>query len=196
LYAGRITRSKGVFVLADALRQVSEDVPCLRFVACGTGPDRDAFEASVRGTLGSRAVFLGPVPPARVAQAMRDARVVVLPSFGEGMSGSVIEALSVGRAVVTTDTGEHAVIVRRGAGGTVVPVGDVRALAGALVSELCRRREPGALHALVDRFTPRAVADRLLELYDLMLGGPFQRERSPVPGTRILAGPLVKGGTP
>lgn len=177
-YTGRITRAKGVFVLAEALERVAARVAGLRFVACGAGPDAAAFETRVRGALGDRAVFLGPVDPRRVAEVLAGASVAVLPSFGEGMSASVIEALATGRPVVCTDVGEHAALVRRG-GGTVVPPGDAVALGDALRTELSVRRDPFALRALVDGYTPARVAGQLVDVYERCVG----RRLAPIGGS-------------
>jgi glycosyltransferase involved in cell wall biosynthesis len=167
-FVGRMTEAKGVHVLAEAIARIAPSVPGLRLVACGDGPARSDFEASVRRSIGDRAEFLGAVEPSRVAEVMASTRVAVLPSFGEGMSVAAVETLASGRPLVTTATGEHVRLVERG-GGRVVPVGDAEALAAAVVDELGTRRDPLAIARLVEGFTPARVAARFVELYDELL---------------------------
>jgi len=169
-YAGRLVASKGVFVLADALRILACSVPDVRLLVCGTGPDAGAFKRAARAAIGDRAELLGALPPSGVAATMARARVTVLPSFGEGMSASAVESLAVGRPVVTTDTGDHIALVRRG-GGRVTPVGDAGSLAEALVAELATQRRPSDVRSVVTHLTPEAVADRILALYERALEG-------------------------
>ncbi|MBI4260083.1 MAG: glycosyltransferase [Actinobacteria bacterium] len=173
-FVGRMTRAKGVHVLGEALARLAPTVPGLSFVACGDGPDREAFEQAVRAALPGRSMFLGAVPPERVAETLAGARVAVLPSFGEGMSVAAIEAMATGRALVTTDTGEHVDVVRRG-GGSVVPVGDADALASAIRAELASTRDPSAIRRLVEPYTPATVAGRFTDLYDELLSEPRAR---------------------
>jgi glycosyltransferase involved in cell wall biosynthesis len=170
-FVGRMTEAKGVHVLAEAIARIAPEVPGLRLVACGDGPARGAFEASMRRSLGDRAEFLGAVEPSRVAEVLASTRVAVLPSFGEGMSVAAVETLASGRPLVTTATGEHVRLVERG-GGRVVPVGEAEALAAALVDELGTRRDPRAIARLVEDFTPARVAARFVELYDELLERP------------------------
>jgi glycosyltransferase involved in cell wall biosynthesis len=56
---------------------------------------------------------------------------VVLPSRGEGLPRSLVEAMAAGVAVVGTDVGGIAELLE-GDAGVLVPVGDVAALAAAL----------------------------------------------------------------
>ncbi len=55
--------------------------------------------------------------------------VFVLPSYHEGLPRSVIEAMSVGRAVITTDVPGCRETVEDGKNGFIVPVKDGKALA-------------------------------------------------------------------
>ncbi|MBI4523045.1 MAG: GT4 family glycosyltransferase PelF [Deltaproteobacteria bacterium] len=56
----------------------------------------------------------------------------VLPSISEATSMTILEAMAIGQAVVTTDTGGNPELVIRGKTGILVPVGDVYALAEAM----------------------------------------------------------------
>lgn len=163
-YVGRVTRAKGLFVLADALRTVREQVPDAELVVCGDGADRAAAERALNAALPGRVRCLGAVAPSVVAAELGRARVVVLPSFGEGLAATVLEALAVGRPVVSTMAGSHARVVGAG-GGTVVATGDAGALAAGLVAELAADRAPAALNRLARPFTPRQVAAQYLDVY-------------------------------
>jgi glycosyltransferase involved in cell wall biosynthesis len=75
--------------------------------------------------------FLGKLDDVRPALAA--ASVYVLPSlFGEGTPRTILEAMAMGRPIVTTDSPGCRETVRHGRNGFLVPVGDATALAGAL----------------------------------------------------------------
>ena len=61
-----------------------------------------------------------------------DADVVVLPSWREGTPCSLMEAMSMGRAVVAADAPGSREVVRNGVNGFLVPVRSPEALAAAL----------------------------------------------------------------
>ncbi len=63
-------------------------------------------------------------PKDDVRPLLRDCHVYVLPSYGEGMPRTVLEALAIGRPVVTTDANGCRDTVDDGVNGFMVPVGD------------------------------------------------------------------------
>ncbi len=71
-------------------------------------------------------------------QFLRDTHVVVLPSYREGTPRSVLEALAVGRAVITTDVPGCRETVLHGHSGLLVPPRDARSLADAMEKLIVR----------------------------------------------------------
>jgi glycosyltransferase involved in cell wall biosynthesis len=66
-----------------------------------------------------------------VPELMRAFDVFALPSLGEGISNTVLEAMASGLPVVATQVGGNPELVEEGKTGTLVPPGDARALAAA-----------------------------------------------------------------
>src|SRR6185369_9541446 len=75
LFVGRFVEKKGLTLL-----RTSADLPGVRWTFVGRGPLSPAGWALPPGAL----ALPGVLPPASVADAMRDADVLVLPSKGEG----------------------------------------------------------------------------------------------------------------
>ncbi|MCB0896761.1 MAG: exopolysaccharide biosynthesis polyprenyl glycosylphosphotransferase, partial [Nocardioidaceae bacterium] len=128
---GRLAEQKGQRDLIDAWTHVLDRVPTARLVLVGDGPDRDELEA--------RAQLTGGVTMAGnrtdVPDWLAAADVVVAPSRWEGMAVAPLEAMAAGRSVVATRVTGMAESVPRGA-GALVTVGDLTALADALVRRL------------------------------------------------------------
>jgi glycosyltransferase involved in cell wall biosynthesis len=80
-------------------------------------------------------VFKGFVAWEDVIALYQDAHVFVLPSFNEGMSIALLEAMASGLPVIVTDTGGTKELVKE-ENGLVVPWADTDALANALASLL------------------------------------------------------------
>jgi glycosyltransferase involved in cell wall biosynthesis len=130
---GRLCEQKGQLRLLEALALLKEEgVPC-QVVLAGDGPMRAVIEAEViRLWLHDRVRITGWLSGAEVRQHLLDSRVMVLPSFAEGLPVVLMEALALGRPVITTYVAGIPELVRPGESGWLVPAGSVEALAGAI----------------------------------------------------------------
>ena len=172
LFVGRLAAVKGVPVLFEALQQL--DMPDLRVTLIGDGPERAGLEREVaeRG-LSDVVEFAGYRNQTEVAEALREADALVLPSFAEGVPVVLMEAMASARPVVTTQIAGVPELVEDGVSGRLVPPGDVDALAEALREVLCdaglRARMGAAGRAKVcaefDIAREAAWLSRLLESY-------------------------------
>ena len=99
----------------------------------------------------------------------------VLPSLGEGISNTILEAMATGLPVVATRVGGNPELVDDGVTGALVPVSDPAAMARAIaayVQDRERTREHGAAgRAKVARsFTWERCVEEYLGVYDELLG--------------------------
>src|SRR6185437_16180268 len=78
------------------------------------------------------AEFRGPVDDVR--EEMAQCRVYVLPSYREGTPRTVLEAMAMGRPIITSDAPGCRETVRHGWNGYLVPTRDSPALASAMES--------------------------------------------------------------
>lgn len=105
IFTGRLIRDKNVDLLLRALVAVREEVPDLRALIVGDGPERPALERLARDLgLDESVTFTGFLPDHdAVIAAMKASRVFVLPSTREGFGIAALEAMACGLPVVTTD---------------------------------------------------------------------------------------------
>ena len=127
VFAGEVSRRKGVDVLLQAWPDVRAALPLAELVVAG--PPGDVVPVELPGV-----TWTGPLDNDAVRDELRRARAAVLPSRREVMPVFVLEAMAAGRAVVATPVGAVAETV--GEAGTLVPVDDAGALAAALVAVL------------------------------------------------------------
>ena len=177
-YAGRLSWEKGLDVLVRAFAIVVRTHPEARLTLIGDGPERPRLERLVaEQQLAEHVVMTGLLTRERAEEALDGAWVQVLPSLlEEPFANAVAEALMRGTAVVCTNLGGPAEIVRHGQTGLLVPPGDVAALAAALTEVLSDRAlaerlgAAGRLWAL-DRLTREAWVDRFEGLYRNVIAG-------------------------
>ncbi|MFE0774625.1 GT4 family glycosyltransferase PelF [Streptomyces sp. NPDC058861] len=193
-WAGRVDPIKDLETLIRSLALVRERMPGVRLRLFGGTPRggeayRERCEALAAELGHADAVtFEGRVDDIKDAYAAGN--VVMLSSISEGFPFTLIEAMSCGRATVSTDVGG----VREAVGdtGLVVPPRDPAAMAEAalaLLGDPVRRRAMGEAARLrvIERFTLRQTVDTFRAIYHELAAG----ERRPEPARIVLPVPAV-----
>ena len=107
--------------------------------------------------------------------------VVVFSSYWEGLPVALIEALSAAKRIIASNAGGNPELVRHGEKGLIVPVGDLRALARALIlvaADPAERRRMGAAGAERYRrgdFDPAVIAQQHIDVYRFARGVSKER---------------------
>jgi glycosyltransferase involved in cell wall biosynthesis len=129
--AGRLNPEKNFSCLLDAYAS-SQARRSFKLLILGEGPERPALEQRIR-TLGLERQVILPGFMRNPYPYLANARCLVLSSLHEGFPVILIEALGLGRPVISTDceTGPREIIVQ-GENGLLVPSADVAALSEAL----------------------------------------------------------------
>ena len=195
---------KGLETLIDALPRVLAAHPNAQVAICGGGPDLGALvaRAHMRG-VAHATHFLGP--SSEPLAVLRAFDVFVHPSWAESFPYVILEAMSVGRAIVASEVGGIGEALVDGESGMLVPKGDFEELSRTLIGLLDdpdRRTRMGemARRRAGDRFTLNAMIGRLIGVYDeLMCSSPGndaeQRLCAPIAEQppRTAAGPQQTG---
>lgn len=160
LYVGRIDKRKGIEFLIRSMPLVREQIPDVQLLIGGRGNYLQKMKTLVdRLHLERNVTFLGFVPDDQLNELYNGAQCVVVPSIFEGFGITVIEALAAGTRVVGTDVDGIREILQSGEYGRLVPYGNHRALANAIVAELKEPKRAGALRPeyLVEQFRNRYI---------------------------------------
>ena len=75
--------------------------------------------------------FLGEKPNREIKEYLRQSDVFLFPSYTEGFSNALVEAMAVGLPVITTNVGANYDMVEEH-GGIIVPVGDCELVVDAI----------------------------------------------------------------
>lgn len=194
-WAGRVDPIKDLETLIRAFALVRDRLPDARLRMFGGTPRggeayRERCEALAADLGHADAVtFEGRVDDIKDAYAAGN--VVMLSSISEGFPFTLIEAMSCGRATVSTDVGG----VREAVGdtGLVVPPRDPEAMAAAaleLLGDAARRRAMGEAARLrvIEQFTLRQTIDTFRAIYHELATGPRE-----APARIVLPAPAVTG---
>lgn len=183
---GRLAEVKDQRQIIRALAHIFSLRPQLRSqlscIVVGDGPERGALEAEAfaRG-VAEEIWFAGDRNDVPALLARMD--VFLLPSLGEGISNTVLEAMACGLPVVATRVGGNPELVQHGVTGTLVPVGDAEALAGAILELLddSQQRERFGMTAqqrIQREFDWNTTVEAYLSVYDAVLGRNTTRART------------------
>jgi colanic acid/amylovoran biosynthesis glycosyltransferase len=171
---GRLAEQKGQLILLQALAQLAAEGVTFEAVLAGDGPMRPVIETEIeRLGLGKSVRITGWLSGADVRREIEAARGMVLPSFAEGLPVVIMEALALGRPVVSTYVAGIPELVRDGVHGWLAPAGDVESLATAIRELLTA--PPERLDAMgkagaarvAERHDVRREAEKLVELFSV-----------------------------
>lgn len=132
---GRLCPEKGQLLLIDAVATLARQGVALHLTLCGDGDMRPEIDAAIaRLHLQERIVVTGWIDGAAIRTHILAARALVLPSFSEGLPVAIMEAMALGRPVISTYIAGIPELVVDGDTGWLIPSGD----AGALVDAMAR----------------------------------------------------------
>jgi glycosyltransferase involved in cell wall biosynthesis len=166
-FLGRISREKGLEVLAEAFEKVLETHPEAVLGVIGDGPWKDEFQRRMAPT--GRAVFTGELGGEELPRALASSAIFAFPSTTDTFGNAVLEALACGVPAIVTDQGGPKEIVEHGRSGFVVPGDDPQALADTLDlllgdPKIRRRLGEGGLER-ARLFSPEVSCDEHLAFY-------------------------------
>ncbi len=178
LAVGKLKLQKDFPTLLRAFARVRAARPA-RLAILGEGEERDRLERLAR-ELGVAADTALPGFVTNPFAWMARAAVFAHSSAWEGFSNVLCEALACGCPVVSTDCpGGSGEILDHGATGPLVPVGDDRALADAILALLSDPPDPERLRARVARFSVDAAVSRYLDVLLGACGGVLRSDAAP-----------------
>lgn len=187
LYHGRVDRRKGVLDLLEAVRLLLADDVRVRLLVSGIGPDTTTVAERVAELgIGDAVEVLGAVPYERAHEVYRRGEIFVSPTYAEGFSNTILEAMATGLPVVSTDVVGVRDCVRPDENGVLVPPADPPALAAGIRRVLddpaLRRRIADQAYDDVHRYWSwPVVAGRITDVYADLLARDVKVPEIPDP---------------
>lgn len=163
LFVGHLVKTKGVFELVEVARRF----PNIKFTMAGIlTNDMDDMQ------LPKNIDLVGDVKNTRVTELLDCADIFLLPTYTEGFSIAILEAMSRGLPIITTPVGSNKEMLECN-GGILAPVGDIDSICDAITKLQCPtiRREMSHWNIVKVRnhYTGSTIINRLLDLYGLLI---------------------------
>ncbi len=179
-FLGRLDEPrKGLPVLTRAIPAVLEAHPGARFLVAGHGETGAAEAREQLGDLAASVEFLGGVSDEDKARLLASVDVYCAPHTGGESFGIVlVEAMSAGATVVSSDLGAFRRVLDEGDAGVLFRNGDAADLAATLTRVLAdpelRRRTSARASEVVRRYDWSSVTQQVLTVYEMVLAASPQ----------------------
>lgn len=192
---GRISEQKGHLLLVEAAARLKRQGMDFEIALVGDGPMRGEIEQlSAKLGVAENVKVLGWMDSDQVKQQILASRAMVLPSFAEGLPVVIMEALALGRPVISTYIAGIPELVEPGRNGWLVPAGSVDDLVEAMrealeapVEKLQAMGRHGA-RRVAERHCLATEAAKLAELFAAAAGkalpGPTAQDASLAQGVQ------------
>ena len=181
LYHGRVDARKGVLDMLDALAPLAAEGLPFELLVSGIGPTFDETAARIEQLgLSGHARMTGYVDYTDVPDVYRRADIFVSPTYAEGFSNTILEAMASGLAVVSCKSVGVVDCIRDGENGLLTDPGDVPALTEALRRVLTDTAERDRLAAAGLEECRRvyswsAVGQQIMDVYATLAGSTPDR---------------------
>jgi sugar transferase (PEP-CTERM/EpsH1 system associated) len=190
-WVGRMAAVKDPMHLVRAfirMRELDPSTSHARLVLVGDG----ALREPTRELLASAALHADVFMPGErddVPDILRAIDCFILPSRGEGISNTILEAMATGLPVIATNVGGNAELVVDGVTGHLIPAADVDALAQAMRRVVLNPDEARAAGRsgrarVLERFSLDAMVRRYRAMYDATFESVMHGVQHPVTSTR------------
>lgn len=165
LYAGRLNVGKGIGTMIEAVKDYHRNC---RFIILGDGEERENLEKIAAGS--DRIQFVGAVSPAEVLEVEKKADIFMINSVSEGIPMAILEAISAGLPVITTDVGGIGEVLTFGQDSekTDGSAGQIQEAMDKIISDYGRYSENAYEKSL--RFDYRKVNQKIFDILNKNLG--------------------------
>lgn len=173
LFLGRLCKEKGLRELFQAVPALKEAYPDVQIYLGGVWEDRE-LEAEAE-LYADTITWLGWISGEEKQKYLRECDIFVLPSYFEGQSLSLLEAMASYCAVAASETGGIPQMVIEGETGIFVRPKDADSLEAGLLkllkdSDLCRRIGINARRKVEKEFDISISVSKLVEIYERVYG--------------------------
>jgi len=173
-FVGRLHEQKGLDTLFKSFARLLNDTQsniCLRLV--GDGPLRGELTSLAKELkIEDKVVFIGKSD--NVYPYLKETDIFILPSRAEGMSNALLEAMTFGLPVVTSNIPGNAMLIQDQKNGLLFEVENVDSMVNSVKryltdSDLRQRMGRSARKTVEEQYSLESVADRYIALYNTLL---------------------------
>lgn len=171
LFLGKIGEGKGIFDLLQVIRSDKEYFKDKLLLKVGGNGEVEKLKKEIQeNQLEGIVEYAGWVSGNKKIELLNECDLYALPSYNEGLPISVLEAMSYGKAILSTRIGGIPVIVRDKKNGFLIEPGDLKAIKEALYDCINHKeliiKYGKQSETIIKDFLPDSVCQQLNKLYE------------------------------
>lgn len=171
LFLGRITESKGIKDIYNALKILNDEKIDFIFKIAGQGDLKFEYIAKFQNLLHGKFEYLGVIFGSRKKETIKESDIFILPSvYGEGLPIALLECMSYGNVPIVTQDGSIGQFIKDGENGLIVRKSDPDNIAQAIKMiyynrNLLLKLSINARTFIFDNFNPISYTNKLNSIY-------------------------------
>lgn len=170
LFMGRLGKRKGTYDLLPAFGRAIEKIPDLHLILGGDGDVDEVRKMVSEMGLQEHVTVPGWISGDEKARIFKSCDIYVLPSYNEGLPGSILEAMAVGVPIISTPVGGIPEAVLENRNGFLINPGDVDTLYEKIVAlgqnkDLRETMGMESQKIIKEKFEIKSIVGRLGEIY-------------------------------
>lgn len=169
VYAARLERVKGIFVLLDAFKELQHQ----KLLILGTGPDEEKVKEYIDRNQMDNVICKGFTPHDEAVGYISQAKAVIYPSLWyEGFPMTIVESLACGTPIIASDTPNLAERIKHGETGETFMTGNAHDLIKAvrqiddMEQEQYKMLRSQAKACYDKVFTEEVVYEKMMKIYE------------------------------
>jgi glycosyltransferase involved in cell wall biosynthesis len=165
-YIGRLAEEKGVWNFIRALPWIIAGRRDIHVFIGGDGPLLQELQEYVKNSgLAERVTFVGWIPHEDLPRRLNGLRLLVLPSYTEGLPNIMLEAMACGTPVLATPVGAIPDFIRDGATGFILASNTPEGIAASVLAALDRPELESVANAAGDYVREEITCERAMEQF-------------------------------
>lgn len=176
VFLGRIVKSKGIFVIAEAFKKLKQNFKDFEFHIYGVGPDLDSFTQRLSAIEGLNFSYKGVVRDEQKRKVFEDAHIFLLPSVnGEGLPVAMLEAMASGCIPLVSNDASMPQVIKNNVNGFTVEAGNELHLRKTIADIINNRdhllaKSTSAYATVLQKHDIKTYLHKLQVLYDDLNG--------------------------
>lgn len=139
LFLGVLIKRKGIYDLIETIKILDEkgiiSERNLKFIIAGSGPEEICIKEMIHEYKLEHCVEMpGWVDKKLKNKLLKKSQIFILPSYNEGLPMAILEAMSYGIPIISTDVGSISEVVMNNFTGTLIKPGDYNYMAQAIIN--------------------------------------------------------------
>jgi len=162
IFSGRLVKEKKVDYLIEIWPEILKMYPDANLIILGNGVEKEYLQHLA----GEKVTFWGRVD--NIHQFLQAGDIFVLPSSTEGLSNSLLEAMSCGLTVIATRIGGALDVIRNNQNGILISPDDKTALIYAILQSLDEPQKRFGIEArktILRDYSLEQIAKKIFSLY-------------------------------